>query len=514
MLALKRLFNLSRIIFSVCFDFKLTGPVRLRIFFERASGAFIKLGQILALRQDFLPLSYTNELLRLLSKVPEVDFEIMEKIFTEEKGISPEKFFSEFNRSSIASGSMAQVYSARLKEGKKVAVKIQRPGIKEAFEADFLLIFFLADILDFFRLFSSIKASEVAADFVCWTRREIDFTYEAKNAEALYNHSEKHPRTIIPKQYLELTTSKVLIQELIEGGVLAEDILLEKITKEQLLEKNINIDEIMVYLIKDEMRQYFIDGFFHADPHPANLIFMPADKLVYLDFGIVGETKKHRALLLNFLHHGIVKKDIGFVSNLFFEFGRKFFDDDLDLILKSDYRTDYKTRQIFKKIKEIIVIDLNKELGRIIRPWFDAVSRRDSTLFEKSAAVAFFKILKKVEEYGIFLPRETVLFFRTLSILDMVALQLSPSFDIIKALSSFFQEYPPPDTEEMIYEGIHESELSGKIVPQPELEWEFFREIITAEKEKMFSAKERIIELVFHYAERHEDIRSMLKDLK
>lgn len=526
-LSLKRFFDLLAIFFSILFDFKLNGPERLRIFLERAGGAFIKLGQILSLRQNFLPVSYTSELLKLLDSIPSADFFEIEKVFIEEKGRTINYFFHEFVKEPVASGSIAQVHFGRMKPSfaglpeeispdsyPKVAVKIQRPETKEKFEGDFSLICFFADILDFFRFFSSIKAGEIASDFVRWTKRELDFKFEAKNADIIYKHSEAHVRTVIPKQYLEMTTSRVLFQEFIEGGVKAEDILLGKVTKKELVEKNINIDEIAVYLIKDEMRQYFIDGFFHADPHPANLVFLPNNKLVYLDFGIVGEIKTQRLNLLRFLYYGIVKRDVDFIARSFFNVGQKFLREDLHVFLKDGLHNSHAVQKVIEKIKELIIEDFKEELRKITDSWFESISDKNSSMFKKSAAVALVKIIKKTEEYGIILPKEAILFFRALSILDMVALQLSSDFDMIKALDAFFTEYPLEKTELMIQEGSHEEEVGKKIALQPEYEWEFFKEITNLEKEKILLMKEKMMEIFFYYAERHEEIRSMLKNLK
>jgi ubiquinone biosynthesis protein len=512
MLALKRLFHLGLIIFSVFFNFKLSNPQRMRIFFERAGGAFIKLGQILALRQDFLPFSYISEFLKLLSRVPKANFIQMHDVFVKEIGEPVGKFFSEFNEEPVASGSIAQVYFARLGDGSKVAVKIQRPGVQETFEADFLLICFFAGIFDFFRIFSSIRATEVASEFISWTRRELDFTYEARNADALYEHSKKHPQTIIPKQYLELTTPRVLIQEFIEGGVLAEDILFKKIGKEKLPEKNINLDELANYLIKDEMRQYFIDGFFHADPHPANLIFLPGNKLAYLDFGIIGYAGENRFKFLQSLY-GTAKKDIDLISQSLFEFGQKYFSEEIDFFLHRDFKSRRLASQIFEKIKELILNDFKNDIKENMNSWFEAVSNLQSSLYEKSSSHVFFRNIKSAEKYNIHFPRELILFFRTLSILDMLALQMSPDFDMIKALNLFFDEYPLEELEKLIKEGFHEKEAGEKIISLTDIDWEFFKEISAMEKEKMALAKERMMEMVFYYAEKYEEIRSLLKKL-
>ncbi len=525
LLFLRRMFGIIRIALSVLFKRKLSGPEKLRIFFERSGGAFVKLGQILALRQDFLPFAYATELLKLLNSIQEVPFEKMKIVFAEEKGLPIEVVFASFDPTPIACASIGQVYKARLKdsresEGAVVAVKIQRPEARRVFEADFALVSFLAGFVDFFGIFSSLNAHEAAADFISWTRRELDFTNEARNAEILYGHSAAHPRTVIPRQYPNLSTPRVLVQEFIEDGVALEDIILNKLSERDLLEKNINPDEMAVYLIADEMRQYFIDGFFHADPHPANLLFLPenppadqAGRLVYFDFGIVGEADERRLLFLKILY-GVATKNVGLISEQFMEFGEETVSGELKSYLQMDIGKRRRAEKIFNKIKEIMADNLKTELEEVLNPWFEAVGNQNSSLKEKSAATVFLKIVNKAGDFGAQLPREAILFFRALSILDMVALQVSSRFDIIKALNFFFERYPIVEVESMIMDRTHDKDAGEKITSLTDVDWEFFREISALEKERMWAARERIVDLAVYYAEKYDEVRSMLKSLK
>lgn len=501
-----------KIILAVSLKRDLTGPERLRIFFERAGGGLIKLGQILALRQDFISPLYASELLKLLSRVPETPFVEMHKVFIREMGETVGKFFSEFNDEPIASASIGQVYSARLKDGSKVAVKIQRPGAKKVFESDFLIISFFAGIIDFFRLFTSVTAVEVAADFINWTRRELDFRNEAKNASAFYEYGKGSPDTVIPAQYQELTTPMVLIQEFIEGGVLVEDIILGKVGKDELLKRNINMELIAQYLIKDAMRQYFIDGFFHADSHPANLALLPDSKLVFFDFGIVGEAKETRLLLLKFIY-GVAMRDIDYMSRHLMEFGRKIFEDEIGFYIQgADMERRKTVARVFDAIENIILQDFKKEVESIMKPWLEALDSRDSSFLDKSSAVVFFKLIRKAEKYGVHFPREIILFFRGLAIDDMVSLQMSPDFHIIKAINLFFKEYPLERVEELINGETNRKEIDRKIVSITD-DWEEFVEISAAHKEKILAAKERVMELIAYYAEKYPEIMSLIKNL-
>src|SRR3989338_8347499 len=258
----KRLYHILKTAFKVLVKPKLTRPQRLKLFFEESGGAFIKLGQILALRRDFLPAEYTLELLKLLNNMPIAPFSEIHKIFMEDVGETAGKFFKSFDENPIGSASIAQVYKAVLKDsphggagGSEEAGKIRRPGIEKVFEADFLIISFLASLIDLFNLTSSLSVKEVSDDFIRWTKRELDFRHESNNAMAFLKYSQRTPATVIPKQYQEYTSARSLIQEFISDGVSVFDVVLGKYGAEQLIEKGINPDRMALYLIKDAMRQ-------------------------------------------------------------------------------------------------------------------------------------------------------------------------------------------------------------------------------------------------------------------
>ncbi len=525
-LFLKRLAGLSRLAGSLLLKRKMSGPERARIFFERAGAAFVKLGQILPLHHDFLPFPYAFELFKLTDKSPETPFGKMAAVFAKEKGVPVEAFFSEFNPKPAARSAIAQIYRAKLKNGAPVAVKIQRPETGKIFEIDFAVISFFAGLFDFFRVFSAVDCQEVAAGFIGWTRSELDFNFEAQNASVLREHGLSHPFSTIPKQYPELSTSRVLIQEYVAGGLPAARIFSGRSWEKWFAENGVDRGKTSANLIADAMRQYFIDGFFHADPHPANLLFLPpskgedspkarsprAGRVAYFDFGIVGRADSGRFLCLKILY-GMAKKDADYIAARFMEFGRKILSEELEFYLKLDAKMRAPAEKIFKKIKELMTEDIGKEISRDLNPWFAAAEDPKAPAEEKSAANAFFKIIGRAEKYGIRLPREEILFFRALSVSDALALRLSPDFDMIKALNFFFKNHPLEDTEALIEKGTHEKEAGKKIVPLTDADWEVFREISALEKERMLAARERILDLIEHYAERYEEIRSMVKNL-
>lgn len=512
-LFLSRLAKITGLILKLTFSRRLKPEVRFRLFFEQAGGAFTKLGQILALRFDLLPPRYTQELLKLLARIPEAPFTDMEMVFIQERGERPATTFRKFNPNPIASASISQVYRATLHSGEEVAVKIKRPGIDRIFATDFALASFLAGFISLFQIFRSINLEELVAEFIIWTKRELDFTFEAENAEVLREHSRLHPNTIIPKTYLALSGSTVLVTEFMTG-IQRLDQVIDRLDRNQNLRADllqhyrIDLSQMAYYFIVDGMRQYFIDGFFHADPHPANVFLAPDNRLGYFDFGIMGQVDARRFELLKIVY-GIANHDLKSVSEAFMAYSKKNMSEEI-AIFRRHKKTDYaKYERIINKIEEIITDNFRHELEYILAPWYEAAGG-DGDEFNSSASIIFSKLLLKAESYSVYVPREMALFFRSLIIADMVAIKLDPQFRMIKAFKLFFQTWPLAKAEAIIAERTHEAELSGEIDPITDLDYEQLLELKTIERERLALATERLSELVLYYAENYPEIKKML----
>lgn len=508
-LFLSRLIQIMVLIIRLGFLTQAPKEVRFRRFFEEAGGGFIKLGQILALRYDLLAPRYTRELLHLLSRVRPAPFAVMEAVFVAEMGVRPEKYFKRFGREPIASASISQVYRATLFTGEEVAVKIKRPGVDEAFATDFALTSFLAGLIGLFRLVRSINLEEAVAEFILWSRRELDFTFEADNAETLYRHSRRHPNTVVPRVYREHSTARVLVTEFMQDIFRLDRIIdgLDKnpnLRSDLLIRHRIDLTQMAYYFIIDGMRQYFIDGFFHADPHPANVFCQSDNRLGYFDFGIMGEADSRRLELLKIVH-GITTHNLRAVSEAFLAYSKRSLNEEIEL-LRRYRRPDYaRYERILNKIEEIIADNFQEELELILAPWYEPVP---GTMV--SASVIFSKLLLRAESYSVYVPREMMIFFRSLIIADMVAMKLEPEFNMIKAFKLFFREFPLERAEELILAKSHESELTGGIETVTDLEYEELMELKVAERERLNLAAERLADLILYYAENYEEVRKML----
>src|SRR5262245_58915833 len=192
------------------------GPERLRMVFEDVGGTFIKLGQMLALQPDILSLEYCNALFKLLDRITPFAFENSEKTFIEQFGRRPTEIFEGFDPQPLATASIGQVYVAYL-GGRKVAVKVQRPSVKDDFAGDIRLMTRLIRLIQRLRLKPLYWMIEPLSEFVAWTHEELDFRVEARYMERLHRNAHDNAQEYIPAVFWEYTTHCILTLEYLEG---------------------------------------------------------------------------------------------------------------------------------------------------------------------------------------------------------------------------------------------------------------------------------------------------------
>lgn len=522
-LFLKRLIVFVKVAFSLLFKEKiqtntgfvvrLNGPKRFKLFLETMGGSFIKLGQVLMLYQEVLPGGYAQELMGLKNKAIELSFRTMNNVFFDETGRWLEDLFVDLDKKPMASTVTAQIYKGQLHDGTVVTVKIQRPYVKEIFEADFGVISLALHFFGFLGLLPMNKINEILAYFVSWTRKSLNFITEAKNADILYQHNLKHSSSIIPKQYLEYCTKRVLVQEFIHDAASLEDVIKYKKEKSELVGEEFDPIGIIECFINDELREYFIDGFFHASPHPSNMVFTENYTTVHLDFGIIGNADSRRIVLLRVLSSLAQKDADGFCKHLF-EFGDKILQDEMEDYLKADLAKRRQEEKILEKIKNLIFEDFKKDAAEILNNWFLALDNPDSDPETKLVVYPITKILRKLSTYGIYLPRETNLFLRALFLLDTVGSATSDAYNLVNSLNSFFSVHFVETLERYIVSGEHSKEVTSKLISLTELDWEFFKESSLSERERIMAARERISEIIYYYSEHYEEIGSMIKKIR
>jgi ubiquinone biosynthesis protein len=255
----------------------------LREMLDELGPTFVKFGQLLSTRPDVLPPDIIAELRGLQDDVRPFPLADVEQVVEEELGLSIEKLFSDFGDRAVAAASIGQVHRATLPNGKPVAVKVQRPGAPRQIEADLALLYQAARIArERVRALDFIDARQLVDEFARSIRQELDYRLEARNADTFHRHFAGHPHVRVPRVYWRYTRSRVLTLEWLEGTQIA-DVDSETWSLEDRRD--------LAYLMTETwMTMIFRHGFFHGDPHPANILVLGnADQIGLVDFGAVGK---------------------------------------------------------------------------------------------------------------------------------------------------------------------------------------------------------------------------------
>jgi ubiquinone biosynthesis protein len=267
-------------------------PLRMRLALEQLGGAWVKLGQMLALRFDLLPAAFCHELFKLLNQVPPFGYSAVREIVKQELGDYPEVIFRTFEEEPFASASIGQVHRAVLRSGERVAVKVQRPNIREVLRTDIDLMYALQGIIDRTHIFGYTPTREVIDEFARWTLEELDYLVEARHCSTLHQNAADDPLERIPKVYWQYSSSKVLTSELLEGVPLVEIMRAvwsqDTAYLQDLKARGYDLLRVVQRIDWNMLNQMYINGYFHADIHPANIIVLPDNVIGYVDFGIIG----------------------------------------------------------------------------------------------------------------------------------------------------------------------------------------------------------------------------------
>ena len=264
-------------------------PEKLRNIVEDLGPTFVKLGQIMSMRQDMLPAAYCRELSKLRTEVSPMPFDEVRQVIEEEYDTRLERVFASFDRQPLGAASIAQAHAAVLRDGSPVVVKVQRQGIRDVMARDIQLLRKAARIL------KAASSAGNALDFgvilnEMWAvaQQEMDFLIEARNAGEFYKLNQDVAYVTCPQIHSQVTTSRVLVMEYIEGFDLDRpDILTDN---------GYDLEEIGLKLADNYVKQIIDDGFFHADPHPGNLRIREG-QIVFLDLGMMGRlSQRDKAL--------------------------------------------------------------------------------------------------------------------------------------------------------------------------------------------------------------------------
>lgn len=265
-------------------------PEKLRLILEDLGPTFVKLGQIMSMRPDFLPQEYCDELMKLQTEASPLPFSVIEKVIEQEYQRRWTRIFRSIDEEALGSASIAQVHCAVLLDGEKVVIKVQRPGVHDVMSKDIVLLKRAAGILKILGPAQDVVDFSMVLDEL-WAiaKQEMDFVMEANHIEEFRHANQDADFVDCPKVYRHLTTQHVLVMEYVDG-IQIDDVA-------GLKAAGIDVRRIGERLGENYVKQIVEDGYFHADPHPGN-IWVRGGKIVWLDLGMMGRlSNKDRAAI-------------------------------------------------------------------------------------------------------------------------------------------------------------------------------------------------------------------------
>jgi ubiquinone biosynthesis protein len=276
---------------------------RARLALETLGPTFVKLGQVLATRGDLLSPEWIEELSLLQSKVSTLPFEELRAQLEEDLGAPPETVFTDLEIEPLAAGSIAQVHRARLPDGREVILKIRRPGIDQKIAADLRLLERLAEILE--REVTELRRyrpRQVIRQFATSLKNELDLSSEAKNTLRIAANLEEVTDLVTPEVFDEFTRRRLLVQSFVDG-LSADDWIRG--------ERPEGLDPVRIAGLGADviLRMVFLDGLYHADPHPGNVLFLSGGRIGLLDFGMVGRLSEERRQQFTLLLAAVLDRD-------------------------------------------------------------------------------------------------------------------------------------------------------------------------------------------------------------
>ncbi|WRH67907.1 MAG: AarF/ABC1/UbiB kinase family protein [Planktothrix sp. GU0601_MAG3] len=365
--------------------------VQLRITLTELGPAFIKVGQALSTRPDVMPTLYLDELTKLQDQLPPFANEVAYQFIEEELGDHPDNIYAELSADPLAAASLGQVYKGKLKTGETVAVKVQRPGLSESIALDIYILRTLAQWAK--KRFKFIRSDLVAImdEFGERIYEEMDYNHEGRNAERFRQLYGNIPDIYVPRIYWGYTGRRVLTMEWINGTKLTN---LEEVTAQ-----GIDARYLIEVGVQCSLRQLLEHGFFHADPHPGNLLASPEGKLVYLDFGMMSEVKPYQ-------RYGLLEAVVHLVNR------------DFEGLAKDYVKLEFLTPET----------DLTPIIPALAEVFGNALGASVAELNFKSITDQLSELMY---EYPFQVPAYYALIIRSLVTLEGIAINVDPHFKVL-----------------------------------------------------------------------------------
>jgi ubiquinone biosynthesis protein len=378
---------------------RLEPAVRIRMALEELGPTFIKFGQLMATRVDMFPPSWIAEFERLHQRVPPSDYALVHAELTKALGRPPEEAFARFEPEPMAAASIAQVHRAVLADGTEVVVKVRRPGIEAKIDADLRILEHIAMLIESempdMRRYQPVR---MIGEFQRSIKRELDLVREARNIDKFARNFADDENVKIPRVFWEYTSDAVNVQEEIRG--------IKGVNRELLRENN--LDPLLLGSRGSEvvLKMVLLDGYFHADPHPGNIIFMPGNRIGIIDFGMVGHlTERRRNEVVNLLHSIVYGDENGMLEVLLDWAG----DEEIDEARLAHDLSELVFSYDDLKIKDIKIGALLQDITTIMR---------DNSLV---------------------LPADLTLLFKTIITLEGLGQQLNPDYHMVDQIQPFVE---------------------------------------------------------------------------
>jgi ubiquinone biosynthesis protein len=370
---------------------------RFRRSLEELGPTFVKLGQVLSTRPDLLSPSWITELERLHSKVAPISFDEILPEIENALGRSPFEVFADVEREPYAAASIAQVHRAKLPSGAPVVLKIRRPGISAKIAADLRLLDHLANLIEHempeARRYAPVQ---VVAQFRRSLERELDLAIEARHIDRFARNFADDPHILIPKVYWEFTSSLMNVQEYV-AGIRGTDL-------SAVAAANLDRKVLAARGSDAVLKMVLVDGFFHADPHPGNVLYLPGNRIALIDFGMVGRLSALRRNQIVDLLGGLVGHDDQAM---------------LDVLL--DWTNEHGVDEV----------RLAADVGELASDFADTELKdvRIGALLQRVAAL--------LREHAILLPADLTLMFKALISLEGLGRQYDPEFRLVDRIRPF-----------------------------------------------------------------------------
>lgn len=381
-------------------------------------GLFIKVGQLISILTNFLPEDFRRDLEQLQDRIPPRPLDEVRTRLRQEFGRSPEEMFAAFDPEPIASASLAQVHVATLHDGRKVAVKVQHRDIEQIARLD---LDALRGILEIVQFFTRLRGLESYHDDISqMIREELDFTQEARYIATISAHFEGNPDIAVPTVIGELSTTRVLTTEFVEGIKVTNFVELER--------RGIDRPALAQRILTAYCQMVFVDGIYHADPHPGNILVRPGGSVVFVDFGAVGKLAPGLKSGVPMFWEGVMKRDAKVISAAMRQMG--FFSRDPSL------GDDDVAERVIAYFQRRFLEQMTVESFSLKDIQVDVKSKIEALADLRKLDVSFRDLTRAFQ-----VPKEWVVFERASILLLGLCTEIDPGMNPLKTVGPYLQEF-------------------------------------------------------------------------